>query len=346
MKTPPVDFAKDLISKLEQIDHFLQSKKYKEALAEIRDFESSRHLDKIPSHELSQFYYYKVCVLHFLGNYNEALEIGEKVFSSIQNKGEDSKIAHLQHVLGLIHLSLGNLENAESEIRDALTGFRRISNFKGIINTLSKLAFIEAMKGNYQRSVKFLSDALEYCNQTDQIVHKAILYGNLGDRFLMMGKWNEAEENLLRNIELNEKANDEVNLCRGLLSLGYIYFLKREFKLSSETYTKSFALVEKNNCVRELAIYHEFFGELEFTQGNHEIARKHYLEAIAIGEKIAPDGDIISQTYRLLAEVQIAEKQYDEALSSCEKALKVAESLGERIEIGAIHPGIGADLYH
>lgn len=101
-----------------------------------------------------------------------------------------------------------------------------------MINTLIQLAFIESIRGNYERSVEFLSDALELCDQAKDVRFKRILYGNLGERFLMMGNWDKAEENLLMNVELNEKAKDEINLCRGLLSLGYVYFLKRKFKES------------------------------------------------------------------------------------------------------------------
>ncbi|MGB8657480.1 MAG: sigma 54-interacting transcriptional regulator [Candidatus Zixiibacteriota bacterium] len=341
MKDPSVEFSKDLKAKFEQIEKLLQGKKYRQALAEIRDFESSRQIDRIPLQELCRFYYVKACALRFSGSYLDASDNAMKAFSLVKDTNDSKRIAEVQFVSGLIHIDLGNLKSAETEIRDALTSFRRVSDLRGMISALSKLAFIESIKGNYPRSVEFLSDALKCCDQMKDDRHKTILYGNLGARFLMMGRWDKAEENLLLNIELNEKAGDEINLCRGLLSLGYVYFLKREFGQSGTAWEKSLVLIKRNNCVRELAIYHEYAGELEFAQGNYEKAKNHYLDAIAIGEQVAPEGDIISQTYRLLAELQIAEKQYDEGLLSCDKALKVATSLGEKIEIGAIHRALG-----
>ncbi len=341
MKDSSVDSGRELKTRLATIERFLQDKRYQEALAEIRDFESIRGYKQVSSQQLSQLHYLKACVLRFLGSYHDALDNAIQAFSYVKDINDSKRIAEVQYVLGSIHMSLGNLRNAEIQIRDAQTGFRKESDYRGMINTLNQLAFIESSKGNYSKSVELLYEALGYCDQVKEERCRTILHGELGARFLVMGRWDKAEENLLLNIELNENAGDEINLCRGLLSLGYVYFLKREFRQSSSALEKSLVLIKRNNCVRELAIYHEYEGELELTQGNYEKGKSHYSDAISIGEKIAPDSGIISQTYRLLAEVQIAQKQYDEALLSCEKALKVAESLGERIEIGAIHRALG-----
>jgi transcriptional regulator with PAS, ATPase and Fis domain len=55
----------------------------------------------------------------------------------------------------------------------------------------------------------------------------------------------------------------------------------------------------------------------------------------------APEGDINNQTYRLLAELQVAKKEYDQALISCQKSLEVSKSLGEKIEEGAVYRILG-----
>ena len=157
----------------------------------------------------------------------------------------------------------------------------------------------------------------------------------------MIGNWKEAEKNLLMNTELNQRAENELDLCRGLLSLGYIYFLKREFIKGKNFYENSLKLIKKHNCVRELAIHHEYSGELAFVQGDYQVALEHYTKAIEIGEKIAPNSGIISQTYRLLADLQMAKKEYDQAFSSCERALEVSISLGERVEEAACYRILG-----
>ena len=341
MKDSSIESSKELKSKLEPIEKLLQEKKYKEALAEIRDFESSQKIDKIPSEELFQFYYLKAFVLRSLGSYQDALKSGRKAFSIIKDTNDNKKIAETQYVLGLIHISLGNLKNAEVEIRDALTGFRRVEDYNGTVDALSRLGQIDFIKSNYAKAIDYTLEALEYTKKTGNKRKTAILLGNLGVRYTLMGRWKEAEDNLKLNVKLNEESRDEINLARGLLSLGYVCYLQRDFKKANKYYKQAVKIIFENNYNREFAIYNEYYGELAFTQGKYFLAKDHYKSAIKTGEEIAPESGIISQSYRLLAELQIVEKQYDEALSSCEKALKVATSLDEKIEIGAIHRALG-----
>jgi transcriptional regulator with PAS, ATPase and Fis domain len=341
MRESPVGSSKETKSSLEIIEKRLQDKKHAEALAEIRDFECTHKIEELASEELFQFLYLRASVLRFSGRYQDALTSAQRAFSLVRGSGDDRKLAQTQLVLGLIHVSLGNLKDAEMEIRDALTGFRRVSDLKGLLSALSKLAFIESIRGNLVRSIELLRDALEICDKTNDEKDKGILCGNLGARLALIGRWEEAEENLRFNVEFNERSKDGANLVRGLLSLGYLLCLKRRFGDAADLYEKALRLIHECSLMREMAVYCEYYAEMAFSRGNHSLAKDHCRSGIKIGEQIAPGSAIVSQTYRLLAEVQIAEKEYDQALSSCDRAIKVATSLGEKIEIGAIHRALG-----
>jgi len=337
MKDSSIKSSKRLRTELQKIEKLLQEKKCKEALAEIRDFETSQKIDKIPSEELFQFYYLKAFILRSLGSYQDALESGRKAFSIIKDTANNKKIAQTQYVLGLIHISLGNLKDAEVEIRDALTGFRRAADYNGIVDALSRLGQIDFIKSNYAKAVDYTLEALEYTKKTEDKRKTAILLGNLGVRYTLMSRWEEAEEKLRLSVKLNEENRDEINLARGLLSLGYVSSQQRDFRKADKYYKKAVKIIFENNYNREFAIYNEYSGELEFVKGNYEKAKNHYLDAIEIGEKIAPEGDIINQSYRLLAELQVAQKQYDRALESCQRSLKVSLKLHDKLEQGVIY---------
>jgi len=329
-----------LAEQIGRIEKLIETREFLTALAEIRAIQGSSSLEPI-SLDTGQFFHISAKVFRHLGSYQEASESGQKALSIFIELRDELRIAKTQYLLGLIYISIGDYRCAETEIRDALTFLRRANDFRGVINCLSRLSQTEALRGNYSRSVEYIQDALAFAQKVSEPRVPASLHGNLGERFLMMGNWTEAERNLELNISLNRQTEDELNLCRGLLSLGYIYFLKREFAQAKETYGESFTLIQKNNCVRELTIYHEFSGELAFVQGDYQSALEHYSKAIEIGEKIAPQSAIISQTCRLLAELQVAKKEYDQAFSSCQRALEVSISLGERVEEAACHRILG-----
>ena len=336
-----------LTHQLEEIEKLIKDNDYITALAQIREVQSTEKLGSfaLPEEpfieEVGQFYYSATKVLRHFGSYEEALETGQRAISIFIELHNDLKISQAQFLLGLIYIAMGNLKSAEMEIRDASTGYRRVNDLKGVINCLSRLSNIEYIKGSYSKSIEYLQDALSFVDKAGQPEKKAFLYGNLGQMFLKIGNWKKAERSLLLNTGLNRQAGNEINLCKGLLSLGYIYFLKREFTKAKNIYEESLSLIQKNNCVRELTIYHEYSGELAFTQGDYQLAENHYKKVLEVMGERAPEGDMISQTYRLLADLQLAKKEYDQAFSSCQKALEVSKSLGERIEESACYRILG-----
>jgi transcriptional regulator with PAS, ATPase and Fis domain/Tfp pilus assembly protein PilF len=340
MDKSPQRVSQEIASKIKLIESLIEQKKFKEALAEIRDLESQKITDQF-SIERGHIHYLLSLTFHHLGRYEEGLAEGRKAFDFFKKTSENGKIAQIQFALGNIYVALGDFEKAESEFRDALTTYRRIENKQGIIKVYNKLANICFINSHFDKAIKYLNQCIDCCDESGEKTTKAKLAANLSRIYIRIGKWQPAQESLLSAIKVFEENGDKLSLCRGLLSLSYVSYLQRDFKKAEKYYAQTVKIIFENNYTREFAIYHEYSGELQFAQGNYENAKNHYLDAIGIGQQIAPEGDIVSQTYRLLAELQIAEKQYDEALSSCEKALWVAESLGEKIEIGAIHRALG-----
>ncbi len=336
----PSKVDQEIASKIESIESLVKQKKFSEALAEIRDLECQKIVDRF-SQEEGNIHFLLSSIYHYLGRYQEGIEECRKAFDCLKNTSENDKIAQIQFTLGCIYVALGDFEKAELELRDALASHRRIGNKQGMINIYSKLANICFINSDFDIAIKHLKEGIKYCDENDGETTKAILSANMSRIFILKGMWRDAQETLVSSIKIFQEKGCNLYLGQAYLSLGYVCHLQRDFQRAKRYYEQALKIIYENNYLREMAIYYEYYGELAFTQGNYFLAKDHCRNGIKIGEEIAPDSGIVSQTYRLLAEVQIAEKQYDEALSSCEKALKVATSLGERIEIGAIHRALG-----
>jgi transcriptional regulator with PAS, ATPase and Fis domain len=340
MKEKSDSLVKEIDLKLEFLDSLLQEKRYKEALAEIRDVEATQRLDE-SSPEFGHFCYYSAEVFRRLGDYQTALSKANTAFEIFKNTSENKRIAQIKYTLGNIHIALGDLMTAKEELYDSLVTYKRIDDDRGRISVSCMLANICFQQSNYQMAIEYLFDSIKLCDKIENQDIKARGFSNLSRIYILLGEWQLAQDNLLSASKIFEEKSDKLYLCRALLSLGYVCCLQRDFKKANKYYEQAVKIIFENSYTREFAIYHEYAGELEFAQGKYEEAKNHYLDCIGIMQEVAPESDMISQTYRLLAELQIAEKQYDEALSSCEKALKVAESLGEKIEIGATHRALG-----
>jgi transcriptional regulator with PAS, ATPase and Fis domain len=340
MKTQLAGSTTALKTKIDLIESLVEQRKFASALKEIKRVEDQREIEEFSTLG-GDLCYLSAVTLHGLGNYRDAKLKAEKAYDLFKNTSENKKVAEIQYIWGLIHLDLGDLKNAENHIRDAITTYRRIGDEAEIIKCYNKIARIFFIKSEFEKAIEYLNEAKELSEKIGDFRMSAAASSNLGRIYALTGKWEKAEENLLVSLKFNETKNDELNLCRSRLSLGFVCCLKREFQKAHEYLTKAFELAQRNDYLRELAIYHEYAGQLAHEQGDDKSAQMHYTKGIQIGEMAAPEGDINNQTYRLLAELQVAKKEYDQALISCQKSLEVSKSLGEKIEEGAVYRVLG-----
>lgn len=329
--------------RLEQIEHLLEKDKYKEAWLGLNEVETQGGLNTT-SLDMGVFYYLSAVALYDLGRYDESLESGKKSFELFKNTLENKRIAQVQFTLGNDYLALGKLKQAENEFRDSIATCRRIDEEKGIILSYNKLAQISFIRSDYAQAIEYLKECIPYLEKIKDWVNLGVFQRNLGRIYTLSGELDLAEKHLLSNIKETKKAGQEINLSRCLLSLGYLRLLKREFKKASSYFLRAFQLLSRNESLRDLAIYYEYQGELYYQQKRLEEAESCYLKAIEIGEKIAPEGGIISQSYRLLAELDLKRKDLEKALGDVENSLKVSKALGEKLEEGLAYK-ISGEIY-
>jgi two-component system response regulator HydG len=327
-------------TKMEWIESLIGRNKFAQALEEIRGLESREKIEKF-STQWGDLCYFSAVALHGLGDYNQAEGKAKSAYELLKDTSENRRVAQIQYVLGLIYSDLGDLKNAENHLRDAITTYRRIGDQAETVKCYNKIARIFFMRSEFEKAVEYLDETKELSKKTDNSKMAAIACRNLGRIYTLTGRWEKAEQNLLYGLESAERDDDELNLCRAQLSLGFVCCLMRKFRRASEYLASAFKLAHKNGYSRELAIYHEYMGGLCFDSGDYKEAENHYNQILGMWKTTAPEGDMIAQTYRLLAELQVAKKEYDQALASCRKSLGVSESLGEKIEEGAVYRILG-----
>jgi DNA-binding NtrC family response regulator/uncharacterized protein HemY len=334
------NYSQVLNTKLSLVESLLQAGNFKQALAEIRDLENQEVMDDFSS-QAGELSYFGALALDKLGRLNEAMSSAQKSFEILRNTGENKRVAQVQHIMGVIYAHLGDLKNAELQFMDTASTYRRIGDQKGIIETYNELARLCFVRSDFNRAIEYINDALDYCDKIKDQRMKAQLMGNLGTIYMIKDEWQQSRKNLLVSLELNTKHKDEINICRCFLSLGYVSVLLREFSKAEEYLKEAYSLIHENSFVRELAIFHEYSGELAFIRGDFGEAENHYLKAIQIGEKIAPRSAIISQAYRLLAELYTERGEFVKGLTSCEKLLLASKNIGEKMEEALAYRTLG-----
>jgi len=337
------DSSKDLnrVGHLDLIESLVQEGKFREALAEIHKEEIHKDLDEF-SCEWGWLCHLAAKSHRGLGSYQQALKWAEKALAVFKTTLENQKLAQIQFNLGVIHSDIGNVRKAELCLGDAASTYRRIDDREGVAKTYNELSRVCFTKGSYQAAVEHLKEALAYCDEIKEQRLTARVTGNLGTVYMIADRWEEAAESLIRSVESNKACKDTCNLSKSYLSLGYSSLLLRRLSEAGDYLKKAYRIICKNGLSREKAIYHEYSGELAFVRGDLTAASEHYLEAIEIGERIAPKSAIISQSYRLLAELQMEKGNLKDAVASCEKSLLASRGeIEERIEEATAYRTLG-----
>jgi len=324
----------------EFVESLIEEEKFTEALARIEKAKKAQPVPLSPGEEAKVWYLASLC-LYKLGRYREALAQANLAFETLKDTSENEKVAQIQEVLGRIHFSLGDLRNAEVYAGDAISTYRRIGNQAGMIKTCNLVARIYFVRCEFEKTTEYLQEAKKFSEKLGDLKAEAIICGNLGRVYTLSGEWRKAERNLEKGLKYHQTTEDSLSLCRDLLSLGFVTYLKRDFQRSREFLAKALELAEEQNFVREKAIYHEYAGQLAQSSGDSKGAEMHFLEAIEISHQAAPEGDLNNQAYRLLAELQVAREDFDQALISCQKSLEVSAQLSEKNEEGAAYRILG-----
>ncbi len=340
METRLKEMKSPLEARSKAIETLVDEEKYGEALEEINKAEKDpkSHLTAGEKADLS--YRASLC-LYNLGRYKEALTKVKFAFETLKHTSQNRKVAQIEEIWGRICLSLGDLKNAELHLRDAISTYRRIGDLQKMLKAYNLIARIYFVRCDFEKSIEYLTEADQLSEKVGDLEVDAHIHGNLGRVYALMGQWEKGEKNLGISYRFHQTSGSPLSLCRDLLSLGFTACLRRDFERSSSCLAQALQLAKANGFLRELAIYHEYAGQLAHDTGDVKAAKAHFLEGIEIGRIAAPQSDINNQTYRLLAELQVAQKDFDQAMISCQKSLEVSKSLDEKIEVGAAYRILG-----
>jgi Nif-specific regulatory protein len=325
--------------RIDHIKSLVATKDIEKAKAELEKLKKGK--GGLSVHE-GEVYYLESLILYNLARYQEALEKVQKAYELLKYTSKHRSIAQAQHLLGNNLIASGNLKRGEVELRDALASYRRVGDEAGLADAQNKLAQIFFIKSEYDRAIQSLNEAIDHVRKTKNHGPTVGLFmGNLGRIYLLLGDWTEAQKYFHYSIKQNEKVNNQASICRNLLSLGYIAQLQRKFKQAHDFYQRAYDIIQKSELKREKAIYHEYSAELALEQKNFEKASEHLSSAFQIGEEAAPQGSLICQSHRILAQFQLSTGKLNLAESSCQKSLEISKSLSEKLEEGIVYRILG-----
>lgn len=186
-------------------------------------------------------------------------------------------------------------------------------------------------QGDYSGAETILIGALK---ETDSFSpgdpRRAIVLNNLGSVYQYMNRYTQAEQCYRRAVDIEAKlwGTGEDKPFRSTLNLAALYIETGQYEKAERLELRS--LAEQPSARRndgDFARLLLLIGDLEEHQGRYAKAQECDEKALTIFEKLAPDGRQAMETLNGLCVLYQASRRNVDALSYCERSLKIAEGL-------------------
>lgn len=292
-----------------------------------------RHLDRAT---LAKIHALRGRILQEMGEYGRALrylEWAEKLFRGTENH-ED--LAQTDNRLGGVLLRLGRTAEARDAFLNALATYRRIEHKSGEANTLNNLALLYKNACDFREAVRYLEMARTLCERIGYRQRLVTLHINLGIVYFKLSKWELCEEHLTTAGAMAQEAGSPLWQSKVLLARGNLALRRRHLDEAEGLYLQAHAMATRENYAREVLLAEEFRGELLVARGALDEASALLESVVERARALAPDGDIVYEALRRLAEVRFAQQRLDDAETLAHEAAAIAERTDDRYELALI----------
>ena len=268
--------------------------------------------------------------------YEDALKLAFAAYRGLKRSSEHELVGDIQLLIANCYHRLGRLSEAEEYFNDALATYRRIECRRGMAWVHNNLGLLHKMACRWSRAVASLRRSLDIAVDVGMSQHVVLVHLNLGAVYLRMRRHAEAVSALGAAREGAEQIGDPLNEARALLMLGRAHVVAGALARAERALMRGRQIAESRGFTRELALADEFIGELMMARGRLHEARVNLLGALREAERIAPEGDVVVECVRRLADVELRLGNLDQADAYLERGFEMAPG-AERFEMGFLH---------
>ncbi len=289
-----------------------------------------------PDVDLCRIWNEKAFALIRLGDYAKAEECVRNIQERILEPESAAQLARAQNSAGIIAMRKGSWDEASRSFEAALAAFRVLGNREGTAQCLNNLGLMEKNRGNNEAALRYLRESLRIAEETGSTYYVGVHLNNIGLLEFKLGAWEDARASWERAIRLLEGIGNKWEIGPILLNLGNYHRHKRDWDEADSHYRRAQEVVDELGEAREKVLVREFRGDLAFASESYSEARGLYEHALAEGMKLAPEGDVVLEVLRRLADLASCTGHVAESRAHLKRAFELSEHLREEAERGVL----------
>ncbi len=306
------------------------------ALAQCRDLlQSESSIESIPIR--ARLHLLCADALFMLSRLADSRHHAERVLTMADASGDLVLSAAALNHLGRITYREGELLRARDLYEQALALYRRLGDEFSAARVRNNIGLIQKNLCEWDSAIAHLTSALEIFRKLGRLPETGPALMNLGIVYQKSGDWVRADECYRGAEEVFLQISDHLHLAQVGIGRGNVARLQRRFVDAETALFAALDRARSHDAQREEVLALEFLGELDADRGRPESALARYHEALALAERVAPEGDLVVELERRRAEALCVLQRLDDADHACERARRLARRTNDRLENAVSH---------
>jgi transcriptional regulator with PAS, ATPase and Fis domain/Tfp pilus assembly protein PilF len=231
---------------------------------------------------------------------------------------------------------LGYIEKAIDDCELAAAIFRIVSKDKEVAEVSNLIGVMMLQRAKYDLALIWFKRSLDINEALNMPGIMAKNYLNMAIAYYKYGNYDSAYEAISKAMRISQHHNHRITICRAQVALGNVYRLRRDYQKARKYLKSAHSLATEEQIPREECLSLEFLGDVFRDEGKADDASRYYKQAMAIAQRIAPQGDLVMELLRREGECLVARGLPAEAMVILAKARTLSHMLKDRFEEGAI----------
>ncbi len=274
-----------------------------------------------------------------LGRWREVADLAEKKLEELYAlQPEDKKPILEYHIAaGRAVWRIGRPSRAEEHFRAAYHISRwDFEDLEGMLRSRNLLGLCFLGAGEIQRAIGEFARGQLQAGGAGLYHEEANFSLNLSIALAKLGRFEQADQELARARRLFGERGHSRGRVQTRLCLGQQLRIRGDLRDAVDHLRGALSEAEEHGFEREHVIALEYLGDVALDRFDNQSAIERYDQALLLAEKLAPEGDLIPELCRRIAEVHVRIGEPNRALLTCERGLRVARRINDRFEEAAM----------
>lgn len=252
-----------------------------------------------------------------------AMQCGQKGAELAKKLGDDSKLAEVNNMLGVIYRNIGNYTKALEYYNSAFEIAKSINDSVQIAYSYNNIGGAYRLERNYTIALTNMFKALEIFEKLDMEEGIAFCTINIGIVYRHQGNYSKALDYINRTIDIRENLGDKYGLAIALNQFVEIYIDKREFDTALDEYAELYKLYEELDDTKGIATALGGMGGILYEKKNYKAAKDYRERSLDLHKSIDNIEGIVNNLnglaliYLKLNHPDLAQQSLNEAYKIC-----------------------------